>query len=291
EELSTGWLVDSMVLEDFRDQAVGSRLLIAAHDDQPFSLSLGQTPHVREILFRLGWSQVAALQVAQFLARPANVFRGKLPAPAAWVAGAGFGTSMAVRNLLSGRPQLDVRTIERFGETHDRLWTSVRRDLTCAVVRDAPYLNWKYVAQPVQDFLRLDLFDKDGLRAIAVWMFREPDASYRYRRAFLVDLVAPFSDQGLLQQVIRAACTAAADAGADALLCHHIGRRLTDALRACGFHLRQPERFLLIDPGSLTGAALERAVSPTNWYVTQGDADIDRPWFSVVAGRAFSATL
>jgi hypothetical protein len=145
-------------------------------------------------------------------------------------------------------------------------------------VRNASYLNWKYVDQPGQEFVRLELLDGDTIRAVAVWMFREPDDAYRYRRAYLVDLVAPLGDEALVSQVVRAACVAPTAHGADALLCMHVGPRLTRILRDCGFTLRHPERFLLVDPGPLTGAALEQVLSADNWYVTQGDSDIERPW-------------
>ena len=278
EERDTGWLVDTMVLPAYRNRAVGSRLMVDAHEDQPFSLSLGQTGEMREIQFRLGWNQVAPLQVAQLLVRPANVLKGKLPRPAAYAAGLGFRASATLRDLFNERRQCEARVIDRFDERHDRLWATMSRDLTCAVVRDASYLNWKYVDQPGQQFLRLELLDGEDLRGVAVWMIRDADDIYRYRRAFLADLVTPLSDGSTLRQVIRAACTAATAAGADALLCHHIDARLTDALRDCAFHLRTPERFLLVDPGPLSGAVRDRALSAASWFVTQGDSDIDRPW-------------
>jgi hypothetical protein len=90
--------------------------------------------------------------------------------------------------------------------------------------------------------------------------------------------VAPLADEGLVAAVIRAACETPTERGADALLCMHIGPSLTRALRACGFTLRQPERFLLVDPGPLAGALLEQVLSADNWFVTHGDSDIDRPW-------------
>jgi len=278
DERQTGWLVETMVLKEYRGHAVGSRLMVEAHEEQPFSLSLGQTAEMREIQFRLGWKQVAPLQTAQLLVRPANVLKGKLPRPAAIAAGLGIRASATLRDLLSERRQFEARIIDRFDERHDRLWAAASRDVTCAVVRDASYLNWKYVDQPGQQFLRLELRDGDDLKGVAVWMFRNADGIYRYRRAFLVDLVASLSDAPTLRQVIRAACAAAAAGEADALICHHIDARLTDALRDCAFHLRKPERFLLVDPGPLSGQARDHVLSAANWFVTQGDSDIDRPW-------------
>jgi len=278
DHVNTGWLVDTMVMEDYRHQAVGSRLMVESQDDQPFSLSLGQSAEMREIQFRLGWKQVAPLQIAQLLVRPGNVLKGKMPAPAAWAADLGLRASSALRMRSAAGPTLVPAVVERFDQRHDALWEMAAGHLTCAVIRDASYLNWKYVAQPGQDFLRLQLCDGTGLKGVVVWMMREPDANYRYRRAFLVDVIAPFADPVALQQIITSACAAAADRGADALLCHHLNGRLTQALRACGFHLRKPERFFLVSPGELPAASLDRVLAADNWLITHGDSDIDRPW-------------
>ncbi len=63
----TGWLVDTMVLDRIARRPSGSRLMVQAHEEQPFSLSLGQTAEMREIQLRLGWKQVAPLQIAQLV--------------------------------------------------------------------------------------------------------------------------------------------------------------------------------------------------------------------------------
>jgi acyl carrier protein/GNAT superfamily N-acetyltransferase len=278
DEVSTGWLVDTMVLPSHRDQAIGSRLMLQAHQDQPISLSLGQTAEMREICFRLGWQQIAPLQIAQLLVRPDRVVAGKLPSPLAWSAGLALRASTTLRTAGRESPRLQANEVGRFGDCHDRLWAESARDLTCAVVRDASYLNWKYVDQPGQRLLRLELLDGGELQGVAVWLFREPDGHYRYRRAFLVDLVVPLSDQMRLHRVLRSACAVAAEHGPDALLCLHINARLTAALRACGFRLRRPERYLLADPGPLHDEPLATLLSEANWFVTQGDSDIDRPW-------------
>jgi hypothetical protein len=146
------------------------------------------------------------------------------------------------------------------------------------VVRDASYLNWKYVSQPGQLFTRFEIAHGERVVGVAVWMVRPPDGVYRYGRAFLVDLVAPLHDEALLQQVVKAACRAIEGEGVDALLCHHISPELTRALRGAGFHLRQPERFLLVDTEGLSPDQLDIVLSPDGWLVTHGDSDIDRPW-------------
>ena len=175
----TGWLVDSMVLPSHRHKAIGTRLLVQAQEDQPFSLSLGQTAEVREICRRLGWIQVAPLQTAMCLVNAERVLRGKLPAPARWAAGIGLRAAATVRGVLKGRSAVTWREIERFGERHDALWACAAQSLACATVRDASYLNWKYVDRPGQTFLRLELLEGDALVGVAIWMFREPDGKYQ----------------------------------------------------------------------------------------------------------------
>ena len=276
--LPTGWLVETMVLDSHRGHAAGSRLMVRAHDDQPFSLSLGQTAEMREIQLRLGWKQVAPLQIAQRVVNPGQVLQGKLPKPAAWAAGLGMKASSRVRGWMDDAVTLSVRSIEHFDERHDRLWADVAPDVRCGVVRDASYLNWKYVSQPGQAFTRLEIAHDHRVVGVAVWMVRPPDGVYRYSRAFLVDLVAPLHDEALLQQVVKAACRAIEGEGVDALLCHHISPELTRALRGAGFHLRQPERFLLVDIEGLPADLLDIVLSPAGWLVTHGDSDIDRPW-------------
>jgi hypothetical protein len=127
--------------------------------------------------------------------------------------------------------------------------------------------------------VRFDIVDAAGeLCGSCVWTFRDPDGVYQYRRGFLVEVVAPLGDRGRLAQIIRASCDATTPHAPDALLCHHMHPRLTNALRDVGFTLRQPERFLLVDPGPLAGEALSAVLAADNWFVTQGDSDIDRPW-------------
>lgn len=276
-EHDTAWLVDTMVLEEYRSQAVGSRLMVHAHEDLPLALSLGQTETMRAIQLRLGWHQVAPLETAQFLVNPGKVLKGKLPGPLSAVAGIGLRAAAAVRGARGGAA-LDVEAVDRFGRAHDELWQRTARTLSCAVVRDASYLNWKYAEQPGQDFLRLELRRGRELVGVAVWMFREPNRAYAYRRGHLVDLVTPLDDHAQLVGVLRAACGAAAARDADALICFHVNPRLTKALRDAGFLLREPQRHLLVDPGRFQGAERATLLDPSSWFVTQGDSDIDRPW-------------
>lgn len=275
---TTAWLVETNVLEKYRTQAAGPRLLAAAQQQLPFAISLGQTETMRAILLKMGWKVVAPLQTAQLLIRPERVLKGKLPPGAALGAGIGLRALASLKRLGHSSLELTTHEVAQYGPQHDALWEAMSRDVGCAVVRDASYLTWKYLDQPGQSFVRYDMHADGRLVATSVWMLREPDDAYRYRRAFLVDLVAPLSDDATLDGVLRVGCARMADLGADAVLCLHINDRLTSALTRTGFSPREPGRFLLVYPDGLSEAEAERVLDARQWLVTQGDSDIDRPW-------------
>jgi hypothetical protein len=171
---------------------------------------------------------------------------------------------------------LDVQQVTCFDARHDRLWQHAANDFACGVIRDASYLNDKYIDVPSRQNVRLEVVEGDTVRGVVVLTFHEADQDCPYRRAFLVDLVAPLSDTRLLKQLVQIASTAAGERDADALLCLHVGERLTRALRQNGFLIRESGRFLLVNPGQLPEEARQRMLAASDWFITQSDAGIDR---------------
>lgn len=123
----------------------------------------------------------------------------------------------------------------------------MRKDVVCCVVCDASFLKWKYVDQPGQTFVRRERFQGETVGGLAVLAMRKPDGTYLYRRAFLMEIVAPVGDGDVLPQLVRPAIATAAERHADSLVCMHLSTPLTRALEANGFHLRTPKRLLLVD--------------------------------------------
>ncbi len=277
----TAWCVDTMVLKSCRDKGLGPVIMMKTRQDMPFSLSLGQTKEMRAILFSLGWQQVAPLQIYVYPLRPGNMLKGKMNALMAGAVGAGLQMLTYKKNLKARANllDLDVREVERFSDQHDQLWDQVCHDYKYAVVRDASYLNWKYADQPGQSFKRIEMIKDDKIVAVAVLMFREPGAHtpYKYRRAFVVDLVCPISDQKLLLsifEVIRKECD---KLGFDTITFEVINKKLEAALKYFGFIRREPERFFLVHPGGVDESVHADIFQADHWLITKGDSDIDRP--------------
>ncbi|MCG8642001.1 MAG: beta-ketoacyl reductase, partial [Desulfobacterales bacterium] len=77
-ELRSAWFVDTMVLESFRDKGLGPKIVLRSKEDIPFNLSLGQTKEMRSILFKLGWKQIAPLQIYVYPLKPYKILKGKM---------------------------------------------------------------------------------------------------------------------------------------------------------------------------------------------------------------------
>jgi acyl transferase domain-containing protein/acyl carrier protein len=276
----SAWFVDTMVLESHRASATGARLIIDSNEAFDIGLSLGQTEQMRKIALRIGWEQVAPLQTYVLLLRPQRVLRDKLNPLVAGVVGAGFQARQQAKMILGRRDNgsLESRSLDRFDDRHDNLWQSVKNEYRCAVTRDASYLNWKYVTQPGQDFIRLEFLRKGVVVAVAVLAVDDPGVIYSYRRAFIVDLIVSASDTGLVRAVLESIREHCAAMNVDAIFFHLLNEQLERSVSASGFMRRTPTRFLLVNPLRVSADARQHLLARDSWLITMGDSDIDRPW-------------
>jgi hypothetical protein len=281
-EWITGWFTDTMTLESVRGKAIGPMLIKKALESLPFNLSLGQTEYMRSIQFALGWTEIGPLRTYFYPLRPARVLRAKLANPLVRAAAA---FAMAGRRRLHearawARRDTSVRSLElaQFDATYDRFWRKLASSLTCAVVRDASFMNWKFRDQPGQEFLRLAFFRRDDVVATAVIAFLSETEAYPYRRAIIVDLLLARDDRSGAVQVLSEIYKNCLARNADAVVIDIVDAYAENVLRSCGFLARQPRRVFLISRGDLPAAEWSLAGNHDNWLLTRADSDIDRPW-------------
>lgn len=151
------------------------------------------------------------------------------------------------------------------------------KEIPCAVVRDASFLNWKFVDQPGQEFIRIEVCDAERVVGVAVLTIREPDAAYQYRRAMLLDLLVAPSDKQAVVAVLDALCQAGLEREADAVTFDVTCPALEQTLRTYGFLRRSPTRYFLLATGELAPQSKQLALRRDAWLLTRADSDIDRP--------------
>ena len=174
--------------------------------------------------------------------------------------------------LFRSRGDFAIQRIGRFEKRHDELWNDVRRDYPCAV-RDASYLQWKYVEQPGQAFECFDVRESGRLIACFVLKHHEPAEPYLYRRAVLVDLLVAASQPRQVRATLDAAYGEASRRKADALLFHVINPRLAAQARAMGFLPREATRVFLVAAEGAAPEVADAVQRPDDWLITLGDSD------------------
>ncbi|HEX6996402.1 MAG TPA: hypothetical protein VF339_19890 [Gammaproteobacteria bacterium] len=277
KELVTGWFVETMAGQAVRGTPIGPMLIKKALEDLPLNLSLGQTPQMRALQFALGWRQVCSLPSYVFVSGYRMGLRHKLPAGAAEAAAAALALLHGLRRRRGRRappPGVTFGHVDRFTDEHDVLWKRMAATCSCAVVRDASYLNWKYVDRPFAAFMRTEMRDRGELIGVIVTMLRDPTEVYSYRRGILVDLVVPLDRPDYVSMLIDAAVTDLQRLGAQTVTCHAWSPALTGVLERLGFARREPRFHFLLAAGG-EGEQLPELLRPESWFLTQGDSDAD----------------
>lgn len=278
-EHSTGWFVETMVLEKVRGGPVGAALVAQALQDMPFNLSLGQSPLMRELQYRLGWKLVGAIHTYSRPISAATIAAGRgFPMRAvirlalgAWI---GFAQLRRGRRVSRG---LKVTPVAAFDDSHTELWSRVAPSYVCAVRRDARFLEWKFLRQPGQCFRCLEVRDANTLRGVVVTTVRAPRDPYRYPRVEICELIVAPDDHDAIFKLLQTVTKSAEEFGAATVFLNIRHERLERQLRQFGFIRRESTRWLLIAAALLKDTERELVEDIDNWLLTGSDSDIDRP--------------
>ncbi|KGP74532.1 GNAT family N-acetyltransferase [Pontibacillus yanchengensis] len=97
-----------------------------------------------------------------------------------------------------------IKEISTFDQTFDQLAERTKHHATVHLVRDAAYLNWRYIKHPNHNYKMLALYERGELRGYIVFRV-EPKEDRVFRNGYIVDWLAEDDDtywQVLLQQAM-----------------------------------------------------------------------------------------
>lgn len=156
--------------------------------------------------------------------------------------------------------------IDRFGSDVDKLWSSVASGYRVALVRDARYLNWRYVDNP-DTYLTYGLTRDEelvGLVVLRTTMRRGLDIGE------IMDLVCPAEEPQIRNLLVRIALDEFRDRGCSFAQAWSIkGTRSDHSLRRAGLTLSRTGVRFLVSPE----LAYPAVYDPESWLLTQGDGN------------------
>jgi hypothetical protein len=165
--------------------------------------------------------------------------------------------------------------ISTFDARFDIFWAKVAPTFRNLCVRDAAYLNWRYVQIPDRRYRSFAAFDRGEIRG---WIVTREIQDGELRKARIVDVLARADDAPAWHVLVSEAVARCRAEGAD--LVHALDATvpaLHEAYRACGFR-PNPEQDRVAQYIAFTtapGVDRDAFYAGQNWFVTLGDSDTD----------------
>jgi hypothetical protein len=292
--LEAGWIVDVMILPDYRGMGMGHRIHDEIAKNVPILVTLTMAPATRRIAERAGcitlgrvrqlsrWVRLDADTVQRYmLLRTARHARSQ--------AVARFACSSlrfhhlfpkVVNPVLRLRDQLtasrskpgdtEVREIGRFGQDVDHLWERTRRDFPVIFPRDSRFLNWRFVDCPDLNYRRFTAHRGGKTVGYVVLRRSEP---VELRQGIIVDLYAARDDATTIEDLL---CYSLNFWGQDVatIECATSIAEIETAFRKHGFFATRTERPTVVCRDPALRPRLEELKD--SWFLSKGDHDWDQ---------------
>ena len=127
---------------------------------------------------------------------------------------------------------VQLRAIERFDGACDDLWQALAPGRTVTAVRDADYMNWRYVDRPGCRYCRLGAYRGERLDGVIVFRMKSPPAT-----AVILELLARGDEHAVLAALLNQAIEVLSGEGAGLIAGSFPGGSAeTAALKRRGFH-------------------------------------------------------
>jgi GNAT superfamily N-acetyltransferase len=269
---------DLLVDPEYRGAGLGK--LIVAHayglgDFYPGGMWM--TGQCHKIHRQVGFDDVANLVTYTAVLDPAGFTarRGFSPLKSmATRAGLGASRWMAmqrVRSVLSGA-KTTLNTVRRMDSAFDPVWLALAKTYAITRVRDAAYLNWKYIDHPLLDYRTVVAMDAETPRGFLIW--RPAPEGAEERRGVIADFLVARGDSRTLQEMAAHALMEASAAGIDAIATISTQSFAVSALKQLGFVAGGSHNSWVI--AHWRGVLPDNAVGDLDqWHMCLGDSDGD----------------
>jgi len=266
------WILEFILLEQFRGKGLGKQLVLAARDQYPTMLTLGINEASTRVFKSLGWRELGAIHRYHRMLFAGNA----VPR---------LGNSRALReglNLLSfplrragvrrktaGKYQ--IRRGVSFGPELDELWARSSAQWTAAVRRDYDFTAWQFLQQPEKVFDVILLYEQQQLVGYAILFFRLGIGKAPAPKAAISDIVYDSRNPDeVVDTLVSAALDVAIERKAGSLVVDILDARVEASLQNHGFsRIKISPRFMVS-----SSDFQETLYKPENWYLTRADSDI-----------------
>ncbi len=92
---------------------------------------------------------------------------------------------------------LDIRSVEQFDSSFDELWNTIAKNRNISVIKNAKYLNWRYVRCPSRKYRRLVAYRDKRMDGFIIFCATDPR-----HKSFMFELMARNDDSLVMKALI-----------------------------------------------------------------------------------------
>jgi len=266
------WILDFILLPEYRGQKLGKRLLQLARQTYPTMLALGYNEMSGNVLTSLEWVRMGMIDRYQRLLFPGYGLKevATIP-PLRGLINLGFAPFRPSRNATIPNTRFEVREVADFDSAFDELWKRASKNFPCAVERRSAFLNWQFRRQPGKKFAVLGVYKAERLVGYAVLFFRKPKQANAPPKAAITDICYdPENGAAIIDELFKTALRRCVERRAGSLVTDVRDPLLAERLRSFGFfRIKQAPPFMVYSPDKR-----ELMYEPDNWFLTRADSDV-----------------
>jgi hypothetical protein len=160
----------------------------------------------------------------------------------------------------------------RFDERADGVWERSAPSWPVIARRDYAWVRWRWEGCPRRDGATVHWLER-GSETIG-WVVLRVGEHRGVRAGFIVDMLAPSHE---LPALVALAVERLRGEKVVAVYCLFNAPGAQHALKACGFLRRDSGFAMMVFAGQLEGEVAKALTDPSQWFITAGDSDLDRP--------------
>jgi GNAT superfamily N-acetyltransferase len=266
------WILDFILLPEYRGQKLGKRLLQLARQTYPTMLALGYNQMSGNVLTSLEWVRMGMIDRYQRLLFPGYGLKEVAGiAPLRSLINLAYAPFRPSRSKTLPNTKLAIREIGDFDSAFDELWQRVSKNFPCAIERRSAFLNWQFRRQPGKRFEVFGVYTGERLVGYAVLFFRKPEHAHAPAKAAITDICYdPENGAEIVDELLKTALRQSLERQAGSLVTDVRDPLLVERLRSFGFfRIKRAPPFMVYSPNKR-----ELMYEPDNWFLTRADSDV-----------------
>jgi GNAT superfamily N-acetyltransferase len=266
------WILEFILLEKYRGQGLGKKLVREAEKQHPTMITLGINEASTRVFQSSGWVALGGIHRYHRLLHAGSASR---TAGKNLILREGLNLLSAPLRFTGGKRRsssaYELRPIESFDASVDELWARASTQWACAVRRGEKFLKWQFEDQPGKKFYVIQVEQGGKLAGYAVLFFRKGRKGGPPPKAAISDIVYDRDNQDEIIDTLLGACLEAAMARkAGSLVTDVLDARIESRLKSHGFwRIKNSPRFM-----AYSTEFPELLYKPENWFLTRGDSDV-----------------